>query len=174
MKLFVLILISSSAFAGWFGLSEEDKIKQFYPLVTENAESGIVNVESFLEFNKKVCWETLTPISRMALNEFQLYEALKKASEYTLSKNKKYFALINDGANNLSGFPINNYLDLKNYCFAGVDKKSDFFISTRTEKCKDISPTNHNITKLHIKVVDDIVASDLHVWDAKAVLVELK
>lgn len=142
---------------------------QVIPEVKE--KDGFVEIISDLETSENV----RKHIDNKHITEYQLYEALKMAAEYTLNKNAQYFVILNNGINNFEGFPINNYEDLKNYCFSLKKENTKFYFSKNYEKCENLrslgSPKSFS---LKIKIVDEKISKEIYTWDAKQVLAELK
>lgn len=106
------------------------------------------------------------------LQKFQLQDALKKAAQETLTSGKKYFVLVNSGTNNLYGFPVTNYKDLRDYCFAyhGNSLNGTDFYDNKNGKCSIWYGDGIRISILPIeKKPTDLIFA----WDAKQVLTEL-
>lgn len=138
-----------------------------YPVVHKIENSNIVEIKVEEEFAPNVRKIDLYK----DLSELSLYDAIKKASEYSLSQGYTNFAILNGGINNLQGFPITNYKDIREYCF-GYKMDSRFYGSESYEKCEGISKKGRTIVKL--KIIPLNQSEDVFSWNAKEVLDELK
>lgn len=102
MLLIITIMLSGcSGKAGSFKL--EDTIKNedgvFYSTTFKD--------ESIKGYSKEIQEEK---------TEKAVKKGMKDVSEFAKKQNKN-FAIVNEEINNLIGFPVNNYTDLKTYCF---------------------------------------------------------
>lgn len=138
-----------------------------YPVVHKVENSNIVEINVEEEFAPNVRKIDIYK----DLSELSLYDGIKKAAEYSLSQGYTHFALLNSGINNLNGFPITNYEDLRAYCFA-YKASSSFYGSESYEKCEGISKKGRTVVKL--KVIPLNESEDVFSWNAKEVLAELK
>lgn len=138
-------------------------------------DKGVKHITVDSEENIDKFEEGTTFLEKSNLQKFQLQDALKKAVQETLTNGKNYFVLVNSGTNNLYGFPITNYKDLRDYCFAYHGNKlndTDFQVKNNIKKGKcDIwykDGVRISILPIEKKPTDLIFA-----WDAKQVLTEL-
>lgn len=99
--------------------------------------------------------------------KFDLSETLKRASEEVIFSGNKYFALINNGTNNLNGFPLTKYSDLVAYCYPYQEKKANFVDQVKGDKCSINTETN-----LKIVMFKDQIPG-LYLWDANQTLKDL-
>ncbi len=125
------------------------------------------------KFDDNGSWYSGVVYKQNNLYRFELQEALKKASQESLRRGFKYFAIVNKEINNLQGFPINNYEDLKNYCFAGqgnMNHGTDFSAGGKSAvRYRGIFRDNG----IFLKIIPMNESHQYFLWNAEEVMKEL-
>lgn len=119
---------------------------------------------SLLRYTNKIPFDKQTNY----ISNYQMYEQIKRVSEETLAKDKKFFALIDNGTNNLNGFPITDFKSLQNYCFPYNDEKTYFLDQGAYSKCSIAGSKGLNFVMFKEKI------PGIYLWDAEATLKDLK
>lgn len=138
-------------------------------------DKGVKHITMDSEENIDKFEEGKTFLEKSNLQKFQLQEALKKAAEETLANGKDFFVLVNSGTDNLYGFPVTSYQNLKNYCFAYHGNKfndTDFQTRNKNQKGKCDIWYGDGI-RISILPIDKKSTDLIFAWDAKKVLEEL-
>lgn len=84
-------------------------------------KDGILNINIvknenlYIEDEKNKKYNKIQTFYRMKVD--LLKKSLYMAAKETLKNNKENFVIVNPDMNHLLGFPINNFDDLKNYCY---------------------------------------------------------
>jgi hypothetical protein len=106
-----VVLFSLSGCAGAYSKSYEMKTPQ--PL------AHVVKVyEHDDTLHEPIYFENKTKVSRKDLKQMnkQLAETFYAAAIYGKEKGYKYFAIVEEKTNNLEGFPVNDFLNMKKIC----------------------------------------------------------
>jgi hypothetical protein len=162
--IFLILAVMVLMFSGCAGKGPKPQV----PMVTKDGEVVIIK-DVLAKDIVNPSEETLKVIRSGGYNydKFSLEERLKRASEESLNSNKKYFALINDGTNNLEGFPLIHYADLVAYCFPYNEKNVKFIDQGHDDKCTVL--TQHELKIIMFKEQ----LPGIYLWDAKATLNDL-
>lgn len=149
--IYIIVVLISFVFSG---CGE----RQFRDIVTP-LENDVVSIE--IQKNYKI--EEKKGVD--AYNTDTIKRGLKVSSEYALKNNKSHFMLVNeDLTNNLIGFPINTYADLKELCFK-TNRDSSI-----KNLCIEISEKLYSTYRI---VLLDNPSYEIIAFDAKSVLEEI-
>ncbi|HQS67367.1 MAG TPA: hypothetical protein PLM93_09320 [Sulfuricurvum sp.] len=97
---------------------------------------------------------------------YEFHEVLKRAAEETLFTGNQYFAVINDGTNNMEGFPFTTYKGVMDYCHTpGLQKVRGH--------CSIFATRVDSGTTLKIVMFKE-TSTEIPLWNAKETLAELK